>query len=470
MYKFIKKRIVKTAAKIIGKEHRESFFMPFGSVFQWTNNKKRIYTEAAVLEAVINKRAQYFGNVAVYVKDKEGNEPDTLQANRIRNLFNEPNKLMSWVQFYRLIEIYRLLYGHCIVLKLSLNNDKMLPTSLFIIDPDQIDIQYDRKTAFIGQSRATAIYIAGQKTNLTLDDLIIFNDIKLGFGINPFLAQSRMTSLYNENKIVALISDAEHAIIRNRGAIGILSKDIKDETSPAVFEEDTAGLHEAYRKYGITSEQWNIIITSAALKWQSMIPPIKDLMLSEFEEQAAKKICAVYDIPFGLFSFSKEGALIGADKQTPLEISLYQNYIMPCSKGDAEMFTKSLCKGTDLVITFDYSDLPIFQEDMERKAQSAKTAIEAFNSAADKGHITREEWRTLIAEYINIDPNAPLIEQKVPRAQLLGVGGLTIAKDIIADLNMSNEQKRAFFINVLDFTPEQAYQTIPDTNLLTPKI
>lgn len=464
----LKRLIIKSAAKIIGNAGSDAgFFMPFGSVFNWDGSKKKIYMYTAILEAVINKRSQCFGNAVPYVKDKQGNEPDTLQAKRIRKLMTEPNALMSWTQFYRLVEVYRLLYGYCIVLKLSLDNENMLPTSLFIIDPEQIDINYDKISPFFGQSRATDIYIGGQKTGLTMDDLIIFNDIKLGFGNNPFLAQSRMTALDNENKLIALISDAEHAIIRNRGAIGILSKDIKDEVSPAVFEENTAGLHEAYRHYGITSEQWNIIITTAALKWQSMIPPLKDLMLQEFEEQAAKKICAVFDIPFGLFPFSKENTLIGNEKQTGLLTDLYQNYIIPCSKGDAELLTKSICKGTDLVITFDYSDMYLFQGDMERKAQAARTAIEAFNAAADRGHITNEEWRTLVAEYINIDPTAKLVEQQTMLAVQLGFGGLTALIQVVTDANMTAEQKRAILTGIFDRTPEEAYQIVPDAPLQT---
>ncbi|MDR2127310.1 MAG: phage portal protein [Prevotellaceae bacterium] len=411
MNKFLKKILTK---KTLPAAVEKEIFMPFGFPFQWSDNNKKIYSEAAILEAVINKRAQCFGNAVVYVTDKTGNEPESVQAKRIRNLFAEPNKLMSWVQFYRLVETYRLLYGYCIVLKMSINNDKVLPTSLFIIDPAQITIKYNQNTPYFGQSQDTDIYIAGQKTSLKLDDLIIFNDLKLGFGDNPFLAQSRMTCLCNENKLVALISNAAHAIIRNRGAIGILSKDVKDDTTTAaVFQDDVSNLHEAYRKYGITSEQWNIIITTAALKYQSMIPPLRDLMLSEFEEQSAKKICAVFDLPFELFPFAKEGQMGNENKKKQSELDLYQNYIIPCSKGDAELFTKSLCKGTDLTISFDYSDMPVFQENMQQKAQAINTAIAALNSAADKGYITVAEWRELASEYININP-AAIIPNKLP--------------------------------------------------------
>ncbi|MDR2652874.1 MAG: phage portal protein [Prevotellaceae bacterium] len=455
----IARGLFKSAVKIVGKTGEHSFFMPFGSLFQWNSSKKKIYEEAAILEAVINKRAQCFGNAVVYLKDKQGNEPDSVEAKRIRGLLKEPNKLMSWTQFYRLLEVYRLLFGYCIVLKLSLDNEKSLPTSLFIIDPEQIEIKYDKISPFFGQSSATDIYIAGQKTKLQMNDLIVFNDIKFGFGNSPFLAQSRMTALDNENKLLAIISNAEHAIIRNRGALGILSKDIKDDSGAGMFDDKIEVLQEAYRKYGITSEQWNIIITTAALKWQAMTPPLKDLMLPEFEEQTAKKICGVFDLPYELLPLSGQSTFANR-KQA--ETELYQNYILPCSKGDAELFTKSLCKGTDLVITFDYSDMWFFQEQMKEKAEAAKTAIEAFNAAIDKGNITREEWRTLISEFINIDPTAKPIEQQTMLAVRLGAGGLEALIQVVTNTELTNEQKRAILIGVFDQTPEQAFEIVPD--------
>ncbi|MDR1347359.1 MAG: phage portal protein [Prevotellaceae bacterium] len=460
---YFKRLAVKTAEKIIGKTGKDAFWMPFGSVFQWNGSKRKIYEETAILEAVINKRAQCFGNAVVYVKDKQGNEPDNLQAKRIRSLFAEPNKLMSWTQFYRLIEVYRLLYGYCIVLKLSLDNEKSLPVSLFVIDPEQIDIKYDKTSPFFGQSRATDIYIAGQKTALKTEDLIIFNDIKFGFGNSPFLAQSRMTALDNENKLLAIISNAEHAIIRNRGALGILSKDINDASGAGMFDDKAEDLQEAYRKYGITSEQWNIIITSAALKWQAITPPLKDLMLTEFEEQTAKKICAVFDLPYELLPLSGQSTYAN---RREAETEFFQNYIIPCSKGDAELLTKSLCRGTDLTITFDYSDLWFLQEQMKEKAQAASIAITAFNSAIDKGNITREEWRMLVSEYINIDPTAKLIEQQTMLAVQLGVGGLEGLIQVVINPELTNEQKRAILIGVFDRTREQAFEIVPDVNII----
>jgi hypothetical protein len=458
---YFKRLAIKTAAKVVGKTGADAFFMPFGS-FKWSGNSKKIYEETAILSSVINKRAQCFGNAAVYVKDKQGNEPDTLQAKRVRDLLNNPNPLMSWEQLYRATDAYRMLYGYCVWLKLSATEGG-LPSALYIIDPDKLQIDFDRNNPYIGRDTFVKIRISGIETKLTLDDLIIFNDIKVGIGSsNSFFSQSRMKALSNESKLLQVIADAELSIIRNRGAIGILAKDGRDQSAVGVFDESIENIQEKYKRYGISSDQWNIIITSAALKWYSISQPLKDLMLPEFEEQTAKKICATFDVPYELFPFSKDSAFGNGGSRKQALMELYQNVVIPSSKSDAQLLTKSLCKSLGLTITMDYSDMYIFQEDMKQKAESASTAITALNAAQSAGNITREEWRALASEYINIDPKAALLEQKVMLAQLLGVGGLQALMSLVVDVNLTDRQKRALLVSVFDRTPEEALEMIPE--------
>jgi hypothetical protein len=458
---WIKKIAVKGLAAVAGKDAAGWFLpLPFGlSIF--VKNGKRIYEEAAILSAVINKRAQCFGSSVVYVKDKQGDETTNFVSKQIRGLLDNPNRLMSWEQMYRTTEMYRMLYGYCVWLKLSVA-DGGTPSALYIIDPEQLQIDFDRNNPYIGRDTAGRIRIGGKETKLTLNDLIIFNDIKTGFGGHPVFAQSRMTALQNESKLLQVIADAELSIIRNRGALGILAKDGRDQQATGVYNESVKSIQEQYKRYGVTSEQWNIIITSAALKWQSITQPLKDLMLPEFEEQTAKKICAIFDVPYELFPFSKDSAFGNGGSRKQAFLELYQNTVIPTSNGDARLLTKALCKGTGLEITFDYSDMYIFQEDMKQKADTANTAITALNSAQGAGNITREEWRALAAEYINIDPAAALVEEKIMLAQRLGVGGLQALIALVTDANLPDEQKRALLVKVFDFTPAEALETIPE--------
>jgi len=350
-----------------------------------------------------------------------------------------------------------MLYGYCVWLKVT-PYESAIPSELFIIDPNQLNIIPEGITPYIGRSLKARIRIGGKETNLKLSDLIIFNDVKTGFGNDYFLAQSRMTALGNESKLLQVLADAELSIIRNRGALGILSKDINDRSSKGDYEDDKEDIQEQYKRYGITSDQWNIIITSTALKWQSITQPLKDLMLPEFEEQTAKKICAVFDVPYELLPLSGQSTYANR-KEAILE--LYQNYIIPTSNGDAELLTKSLCKGIGLTISMDYSDMYILQEHMLGRAETTNKAIEGLNRAKSEGNITIEEWRKLASDYIDIDPSAAVVSAKTMLAIQLGVGGLQALIAVITDQNMTDEQKRAILIGLFDRTPEEALEIIP---------
>ena len=399
---WIKKIAIKTLSGVIGKDNLQNWFLPIGFSALSERSVQEAYEKGAVLSSAINKRAQYFGNSKVYVMDSSGNEPNTPQAKEIRQLLSKPNKLSSWRQMYVTTEVYRMLYGYCVWIRLSAY-EGAIPSALYIVRPDQIDIVPDNNRAFIGRNEAVRIRVGGEVTNLKLSDLIIFNDIKTGFDTNnPFFAQSRMTALMEETRLGAVISDAELAIIRNRGALGILTKDIKDSSSAGVFEDDKENIQEAYKRYGITADQWNVIITSTSLKWQGMSQPLKDLMLIELEEQTAKKICGVFDVPYELLPMSGQSTY---NNRKESKKELYQDVAIPTSEGDAALLTDSICGNTGLHIELDYSDVPVFQEDMNNRAQAAATMITGLNAAAEAGNIDKQEWRENASQYIDIDPN-----------------------------------------------------------------
>jgi phage portal protein BeeE len=463
----VKTKIQKWAVKSMIKDasgsnagNNKNWFYPMKWIFNWTGNYRKIFEESAIISSVIGKRAQYFGNAVPYIKDKDGNEPEEPKAVAIRKLLNEPNKLMSFEQFYRAIEMFRMLYGYCIVFKFYAIPGAA-PTHLYIIDPDQISIEVEKTSAYIGTVSNVVVKIANERTNIQLKDLIIFNDLKLGFGSNPLLAQSRMTAIKHESKLLAVIADAEESIIRNRGALGILSKDINDQVAPAVFEEKVEDLQAAFKRYGITSEQYHIIVTNAALKWQSMSIPLRELMLIEFEEQNAKKICGVFDLPYELLPMSGQSTYAN---RSSAEKEVYQNTVIPSSKSDAKILTKALCVGTNLQIELDYSDMYIFQENMSEKATATNMMVQALNTALNSGMITADESRKLLSNYVDIDTDMTIVqEQTILLAQALGVGGTQSLVAVVTDPNLSDEQKRGLLKILFNFTDEQAFEAIPET-------
>lgn len=366
------------------------------------DDKKR-YESISVLQSVVNKRAECFGNAVPYVLDKDNNEPKGYEATQVRSLLKNPNALNSFQQLYRTTEVFRMIYGYCVWFTPRIAEDST-PSALMLIPPDKISIEVGSEYSLLSTRQPNVkVRIGGELTDITLDDLIIFNDIKTGFGGNPLLAQSRMTALANELNLLNDISEAQSSIVRHRGALGVLARDSKDETAPGVLEDQTKNIQEEYKKYGLSNSQWKIIITSAALRWIPLTMNVGDLKLIELEEVAAKKLCGVFDVPYELIPLSGHSTYENR-KQAKLE--LYQDYVIPSSVGDADLITQKLkLKVKDLHVSFDYTHLPVFQEDQAAKAATIASISDAMVSLTGSNIISPDEARRELSNFIDIDPS-----------------------------------------------------------------
>jgi hypothetical protein len=415
---------------------------------------KRKYELIAILEAVINKRSECFGNAVPYVLDKNGNEPTDLSAKRVVELLKSPNALMSFQQLYRTTDAYRMIYGYSVWFTPRISEGS-LPTSILPIPPDKLSIEVDPSYSILtNEQPKVTVRVAGRATNIQLEDLIIFNDIKTGFGDNPLLAQSRMTALYDEVNLLSDIAEAQSSIIRNRGALGVLTRDPRDEKAAGIFEDNKKKIQEEYRHYGLSQEQWKIIITSASLRWIPLTMNISDLKLIELEETAAKKVCGICDLPYELLPISGNSSFENR-KQALLE--LYQNYVVPTSVGDANLVTKKL-QLRELQVTFDYTHLPVFQEDQAAKASTISNISSAIATLLGNGTISKAEARKELSVYMDIDPIAPSA-----LAQTIGVEGTQSMVAIVTDTNLSDDQKRGLLMLLFELTLEQVLQVIPIT-------
>lgn len=386
-----------------GKKNKVSdFWFPVGgfSGSRCIGSDRKKYELLSVLEAVINKRAATFGNAVPYILDKEGNEPSTMEARRLRELFSSPNALMSFQQLYRLTDIYRMIYGYCVWFTPRAYKGA-IPAAILLIPPDKLSLEVGDYSLLTNELPEVRVRIDGRTTSITLDDLIIFNDIKTGFTSNPLLAQSRITALHNETGLLGSIAEAQADIIENRGAIGIISRDPRDDARPAsVFEDNKKQIQEEYKRYGLSKQQWKVIITSASLRWTPLTMNIGDLKLIELEEVAAKKVCGIYDVPYELFPLSGNSTF---ENRRQAKLELYQDCTIPTSAGDAELITQKLGV-KDLTVSFDYTHLPIFQEDQAAKASTVASISGSAASLLSSGIISIQEARALLSEYIDINP------------------------------------------------------------------
>ncbi|MDR1340823.1 MAG: phage portal protein [Prevotellaceae bacterium] len=375
---------------------RENFF---------GHNYFSAYRLISQVRMVIDKRAECLASAVPYILDGDGNEPQGENAKAARKLFDTPNFTQSFSELYVLKEIYRLIYGWSAIY-LFRGFPGAIPAAMFAIPPSLLDLQVNKNYLVYNQKDASNIVktvkISGTNFDINFSDLIFFRD-SIPNTDNPLISDSKMQAVFNEYDLAAAISEAEKTIVERRGALGILSKDINDPTSVDLFDEEREELQERYKAaYGMTMSKNQIIITGMALKWQQMALPVRDLMLIELGEEAQKRIAGVYDLPYNLLPGgfnSKYSDLIEAKKY------LYSSKAIPTSASDAKKFDAAILEKYGLHLKLDYSDMFLFQDDLNRKATAVNAIVNGLNAAFTSGNITREEWRLNASQYIEIDPN-----------------------------------------------------------------
>lgn len=224
-------------------------------------------------------------------------------------------------------------------------------------------------------------------------------------------------------------------------------------------DEDKKNLQEDFQKYGLSRDQWQVIITNASLKWQAMSMPTKDLLLFEEIEDDVRQIADTYEYPMYLLGF-KSGTTysnVGEAKK-----SLYQDSIIPEAEYIAESLSTFL--KTDLVglqIKVFYDHLDIFQQGEKEKADAFKVRSDANVPLYEKGIITLNQLLTVLDMDPRPDGDVFIYDLlKTPYAVKLGVGGTQALQSILADINLTPEQKRNSLIVLFGLTEQEANQIV----------
>ena len=379
----------------------------FGRGNRYGHNYLNAYKYIAPVRTVIDKRADCMGSAVPYVLDKNGNESNNTNANKLRGLFESPNFYQSFSELYILKEIYRLIFGWCVIYTPRAYKGA-IPYAMYVLPPVSIDIQLKQGYNIYNQKDYSNIiekihlYAHAEQTEIDIDDIIIFRD-SLPCSTNPLISESRMSSIFNEYDLSGAIAEAEKVLVERQGALGILSKDANEIANTGTFEDEREEIQSHYkREYGLRMNQDQIIITQTALKWQQIAMPTKDLMLIELDQEAQKKIAGVYNVPYNLLPGGYNSTF---SNQLEAKKALYQETAIPVSESDAKKFTNALTAKHNLCLKLDYSDLYLFQEDMRLKAITMNQAIGALKTAVESGLMTEQEARNELSKYTDIDPN-----------------------------------------------------------------
>jgi phage portal protein BeeE len=186
-------------------------------------------------------------------------------------------------------------------------------------------------------------------------------------------------------------------LINYRGALGVLSADPgKGQfTSMPLGEPQKEQLQKDFRRYGLRNKQWQVILTTASLKWQQMGYATKDLMLLEEVQESTKSLCDGLNFPPHLLGLIDPTF----NNQKDAKKGLYEDGIIP----DAESYYEQLSAWFQLdrfplIIEKDFSHIPALQADQVQQATARKFLNEALTIEWETGLITLNEWRLKLGE------------------------------------------------------------------------
>lgn len=359
------------------------------------------YFNCPPLSAIINRKAKAYVNGEPYVINTEGKakdkESNSLIAQKIKNLMQQPNRLQSRDQFEAQNYIFTQLYGYCVVLAMKpVGFPFYEATELWNIPPHMISINEQQglfyRNAGLGVESIRLTW-GGASVDLPLDNVAIIKDIMPSFE-SVVIPDSRVRTLKMPINNIIGAYESRNMLINSRGALGMITNQTQDASSFINLKEgEKKELHQDFKKmYGLRRGQSEMIITSANLKWQPMVLPTKDLMLFEEIEDDGNRICDAYDFPPELFARMKGGTTFS--NMATASRNLYQDAIMPECRNIYSQWNKIFeADKYKLEIGRDYRQLPALQAANKEEAEAKLRMVQALQIDFRNDVITKNEWR-----------------------------------------------------------------------------
>lgn len=385
-------------------QHGKCFFY-----FTYTGHpdSQRAYEQCPPVNAIINRKAQAYINGKTWVLNTQGKakgkEATGEIANKLRKLTTKPNPLQSWDQFEAQGYIYQQLFGFNIILPIRPAGfkDNIDATSLWNIPPTMISIEETNKLFFqsdvAGMIKEITLTYKGVETKLKASDIFIMKDFTPSF-YTLILPQSRISALaFPINNIIGAY-ESRNVLINYRGALGILTQDPGNGQYGAIpmTEDQKVQLQQDFRRYGLKNHQWQFIITSASLKWQSMGTSTRELMLFEEVEANTMAICDAYNYPYQLMSSAKGTTYSNLSEGKKL---LYQDAIIPEAQSMYGQWNQLFDTSRfNLILDKDFSHVPVLQEDQVQAATARKQRNDALLIEWQNDLITMNRWLELNGE------------------------------------------------------------------------
>lgn len=388
-------------------KYGNTYFMPTN--FNSWNDIKYLETfmEVPEINAIINLNAKCFSNGIV----KAVNDNGEVQPSDIANkLSGKTNWFQGGNEFKRQTKLFHDIYGNEIVYNLFPTGFK--PHSqiagtqaIFTLPPNLVDIEYhDRQPFFVHVERPDVRYkvdVGGTREDLPLETIIHFNDnrvcIKSTTDIDLLKGESKMKALTPAINNIRMAYESRGVILKNRGALGILSNSgVDNGVAIPLKPDEVENIQERYKNYGGLEHQNQLIITSAALKWQQMSVNPDKLGLYQECEADFYKFCDVYGTPPEMFAQIKG---VTYENQKEAEKGMYLRNTIPAACEWIDGFNQMYYPEGKIKLIMTYDHLSIFQEDLKFRGEALEKMVNSLSKMLADQAITIEEYQQELQKF-----------------------------------------------------------------------
>ena len=380
-----------------------------GSNAEWLGLENRVTQKYAYefcypLSSVVDRiaEADINGNIEILRSSGKGKEDFATSpyAQRMNNLFEQPNPSQSWDEFRGQQVVYKKVFGFCPVLVITpvgFEYDPSEASMLLNLPPWLFSVEVDYDSGAYPKAKSYSCTILGNIVTYKPEQILILKD--------GFLQDERESFLLPKSKLVGLdmaVSnlcagmEADNVMLRKRGPIGFISHDAaatKDSVAgylPMTNTEKTE-IQNDLQAYGLSWSQYQYVVSKTAMKWNSMGYDVKQLGTKETILQATKAICQRMNFSYILLENSEATFA----NQNDAHKSLYQNNIIPGCNKDVDKYAKYFkAKENNCTFTVDFSHLAIMQEDAEMQGRARKAKDESLQIEYLNGIITKNQWLT----------------------------------------------------------------------------
>lgn len=350
------------------------------------SNKFNLYNTTGPLKLVFDRKAMMKSTGQWKHKrwtiDKEGKRvaEDVLDSPWVKKLEN-PNVLQDGNMFSVQSSLQMSIYGNN-VQYVPVGSISREPKMLWNLPANQISMNLTGKMYKQNDvSKIIEKYILnntnnGQNEDYEVKDILHF---RIPHPNNPILGLSPLEGIMMEISNIRGAMGFRNRIIRADGALGILSSDVTSAmggmaSMPLEPKEQRKIKKARQSRFGMQDGKEDYLMTEAAVKWQSMSFPTKDLMLFEEVDSDLGAIIDAIGLNVHMFYISPTNTYENLKNGI---ILAYTQCIIPEGEAEGLMYTKHF--GMDPNVEWlcrDYSHLEILKIDtstsMKTKAEGAK--------------------------------------------------------------------------------------------------